>query len=370
MEKDYAKEYPINVFKFYSLTNYSIDSFLNRYLYLSHPYELNDLMDIRPYSLDMRDFTQEKFKELKQEAIERSPLIGNILQINNVETQNQYGLYALQDLIFNSFFAFGGVISLASKDRFNELMWSHYAKESGFMLEFITSNLLKDSENIDNNKLFDQIMFHPIQYKPHPIGIKCVECSSLHEINKKNSYQKYNGWSYENEWRILATSKQYLGRYNYYTEEQEKEFSLRKLYYSIDTVKRIYIGKRFWTRANFIVKDKQIDKENEIRQYTIEKPEKCCEIKRYNLFIEFLQKLSELMNIGIEVYMSGACDCSEYRHGTDHPTCDKKNWKCEYNPKQYYITRSFEKIENISLKENLIEVTYSGKFLTKDCDFE
>ena len=68
--------------------------------------------------------------------------------------------------------------------------------------------------------------------------------------------------------------------------------------------------------------------------------------------------------------MSGACDCSEYRHGTDHPTYDENNGRCDFYPNQYYITRSFERIENISINENLIEVTYSGKHLTKGCDFE
>ena len=318
MEKDYAKEYPINVFKFYSLTNYSIDSFINHYLYLSHPYELNDLMDIRPYTLDMRNFTQEKFEELKQEAIQRSPLIGDILQIDSVDTQNKYGLYALQNLIFNSFFAFGGVISLASKDRFNELMWSHYAKESGFMIEFTTYNLLEDSETIDENKRFDQIIFHPVQYKPHPIGIKCMECSSLYEINKKNSYQKYNGWKYENEWRIIVTSKQYLGKYDFYSNSRPDEFSLRKLHYSVNSIIRIYLGKRFWTYDNFVVKDERVDRDNKIRKYTLQEPFGCYEKKRFCLFLQFLQKLCELKYKGIIIYISGACDCVEFKFGTDN----------------------------------------------------
>ena len=154
------------------------------------------------------------------------------------------------------------------------------------------------------------------------------------------------------------------------TYTQEKEFALRKLYYSIDAIKRIYIGKRFWTHFNFVTSDKQIYIENKKRLYIMQEPEKGCEKERYNLFIQFIQKLSELINIDIKVYMSGACDCSEYRHGTDHPTYDTQNHIYEFNPKQYYLTRSFEKIENISINKNLIEITYSGKSLTKDCDFE
>ena len=83
------------------------------------------------------------------------------------------------------------------------------------MIEFITGNLLKDGETMDANKRFDQMIFHPIQYKTHPIGIKCIECSSLYEINKKNSYHKYEGWKYENEMRLIATSKLCLGYFDY-----------------------------------------------------------------------------------------------------------------------------------------------------------
>lgn len=367
METDYAKEYPINVFKFYPLTIYSIDSFTNHYLYLSHPYELNDLMDIRPYTLDMRNFTYEKFEELKQEAIQRSPLIGNILNTDNVDTQNRYGLYALQDLIFNSFFAFGGVISLASKDRFNELMWSHYAKESGFMIEFITGNLLKDGETMDANKRFDQMIFHPIQYKTHPIGIKCIECSSLYEINKKNSYQKYEGWKYENEWRIIATSKQCLGKYDFYSNSRPDEFLLRKLHYSISSISRIYLGKRFWTYDNFVVKDEQIGRDNKIIKYTLQEPSSCSDKKRFCLLLQFIHKLCELKDKGIIIYISGACDCGEFRFGTDD--CSKDN---SFEPDYYYITRSFEKIEDITIngEENIIIVKYSGEFITQNEHFD
>ncbi len=361
MEKDYAKEIPVNVFKFYSLTNYNIDSFINQYLYLSHPYELNDLMDIRPYTLDMRNFTAERLETLKQEAIQYFPLLKKYFNIDNVDTHKEQGLYALQNLIYDSFFAFGGVISLASKDRFNELMWSHYAKESGFMMEFVTNNLLKDCENIYKNKLFNQIMFHPIQYKPHPCSIRCTKYSSLYEINKRNSYQKYIGWSYENEWRIVATSQQYLGRYNYYYSKRPNEFSLRRMYYSINSIMRVYLGKRFWTYDNFVVKDERIDNENKIRKYTLQEPSSCSEKERFCLFLQFVQKLNELKNGGINIYISGACDCGEFKFGTD--ICSKDN---TFNPEYYYLTRSFEKIESINIDENIITVVYGGKHITNN----
>ena len=49
MEKDITPNSLKSVFKFYSLTDYNLDAFLNHYLFTSHPYHLNDLMDGNHY---------------------------------------------------------------------------------------------------------------------------------------------------------------------------------------------------------------------------------------------------------------------------------------------------------------------------------
>ena len=36
---------PEYLFKYYSFGKYSIDALINNYLYASHPYELNDILD-------------------------------------------------------------------------------------------------------------------------------------------------------------------------------------------------------------------------------------------------------------------------------------------------------------------------------------
>lgn len=370
MEKDCVKEYPKSVIKFYPSTWYSFDAFMNSYLYVSHPHSLNDMQDCERYVFDMRGLCGETnlFFKLKNEITKNRPEFYKHHDLSRISIDNPRRLYDLQQSIFDSYYSYGGIISLAI-DIFNELMWSHYTKESGFAIEYSPVDLENSVINHPNNKTFNKPIFKPVQYKSKPESIDCSE-NNIHDINLFAAYQKCAEWSYEQEWRILVTSKQYLGRYNYYADEQEKEFGLRELFYSIDAIKRIFVGKRFWTRLNFIVKDEQIDTYNLRHRYTIQKPKKCCEAKRYNLFVEFLKKLSELIRKNVEVYMSGACDCSEYRHGTDHPTYDENNGRCDFYPNQYYITRSFERIENISINENLIEVTYSGKHLTKDCDFE
>lgn len=39
------KESPKYVFKFYSVNRYSVDALLNSYLYASHPFDHNDILD-------------------------------------------------------------------------------------------------------------------------------------------------------------------------------------------------------------------------------------------------------------------------------------------------------------------------------------
>ena len=61
--------------------------------------------------------------------------------------------------------------------------------------------------------------------------------------------------------------------------------------------------------------------------------------------------------------MSGACDCSEFRHGTD-------NIGDSYDPDHYYLTRSFEQIKNININGQVVNVEYEGIVKTQNEDFE
>ena len=64
-----------------------------------------------------------------------------------------------------------------------------------------------------------------------------------------------------------------------------------------------------------------------------------------------------------QLYMSGACDCSEFRHGTD-------NIGDSYDPDHYYLTRSFEQIKNININGQVVNVEYEGIVKTQNEDFE
>ena len=210
MKTDIDPNFPKSVFKFYSLSKNSLDSFFNHYLYLSHPFQFNDLMDTTKYALDMRNISSEKYEELKQNAIKDNPCIRHCLETTK-DTINESDSYTQQDFIWGSFFSFSGIfcVSAGPQSRFNELMWSHYAKESGFMIEFNTQKLIDGINNHSNNSIFKELYFKPVEYKNHPTSIRCCDYSNIQDINLFATYQKYKGWSYENEWRLVAIAMTY-----------------------------------------------------------------------------------------------------------------------------------------------------------------
>ena len=75
MEIEKPTNYPKSLFKFYSNSKYSLEAFLENYIYMSHPYQFNDLMDTRPYTIDARNIDKSTFDILKQNAINETPEI-------------------------------------------------------------------------------------------------------------------------------------------------------------------------------------------------------------------------------------------------------------------------------------------------------
>ena len=172
MEKSYVQKFPESVIKFYPSTWYSFDAFLKNYLYLSHPHQLNDMMDCERYVFDMRELVgiPELFHKLRKEIIESRPDFEQYHNFKEVITENPCGLYSLQKSIFDYYYSYGGIVSLAI-DKFSELMWSHYTNESGFAVEYSPIDLKQSIINHSNNKILNTLIFEPIHYKRKPESI-------------------------------------------------------------------------------------------------------------------------------------------------------------------------------------------------------
>lgn len=220
---------PNNLYKFYSLSENSVDALTNLYLYASHSYQFNDPFDcnekIIEYSTwedienlldskDLYDKLREKFHSLKDACLWAQKAHWNILY-------RKLGLVSLTECIDNY------------------QMWAIYAQNNGFCLEF------------DINEFsFTHYGSFPINYVNNittPIQLSKYggNLSMLIQTNIKNKW-----WKYENEWRLyipnpsgsdfkLFGNKHDVNFYNFGNEHD------RKIRYSFSALKSITLGPKF-----------------------------------------------------------------------------------------------------------------------------
>lgn len=356
MVTDIVPDYPQSTYKFYSNLEHNREALIENYLFVSHPYHLNDLMDGEVYTIDMRKVSVSIYEKMKQQILAHSPAIVEKAFMLKLYPQIDLDRIQLQAAIMSSFFSYGGIVSLATSNRFSELMWAHYTQESGFLIEFDTKSLLDSIVESNDEKKFSKLYFRKIHYRPHPISISCIETQSVEKINLFNATQKNWEWSYEREWRIILSSKQHLGLPDsVYVEDKEiTDVSKRKAYYHNSAIKRIYLGKKFWSTC--------IEKREII-------PRNSDKVRVYKVKTEFIPFVRELCKYQGRVYMSGTCDYSEYRHGTDSCFYNQYKGIYDFDPERYYITRGFELIEKMEIIGKDVYVIYSGTFLIRDESF-
>lgn len=241
---------------------------------------------------------------------------------------------------------------MSFKDRFNELMWSHYTNETGFMVEFDTLALLKSIKFHKLNNHFKTLDIRPINYRPNPIGVSCVQHPNIEYINIINATQKKEDWEYEHEWRIIATSYNFLGLPKSLAVQDEKylDVSKRRLYYDPSSIKRIFLGKKFFEVHNV---EKVIPIGNCYRQYIIQ-----------NQYISFLKEISKCNDI----YSSGTSDivrCIFKTNEVSEAIIEKVK-----SESTYFSTRAFEPIKQFIADGKLISVEYSNQFITRNEYFD
>lgn len=359
MKTDIAPNLPKSVFKFYSATKNSFEAFNKHYLFISHPYHLNDLMDGNIYTLDLRNISNAQYEVFKQQIIQQAPQIRDKAIWQKLNPGSDPQLIQLQNAIMASYFSYGGIVSLTTQNRFNELMWSHYTSESGFMIEFDTNQLINSIVKDSRNNHIKKIYFKPIEYKQNPISISCLRYQNIEHINIYNATQKNDEWAYEKEWRLILTSSLYMGLpQSIYADASDHEITNinnRKVYYSDQAIKNIYLGKKFWERPN--AKKEILQNSNK-------------DIKIYEVTSEITTLINELCNYRERIYMSGVCPCSEYRYGTDEICYKEYSDKIEFNSNICYLKRSFDTIKDISIYGNKVHIKYEGKVKTSNEEFE
>jgi hypothetical protein len=188
---------PEKLYKYYSLSDYSLKSLKKNTIYFSHANLLNDVMDGNFMLWDMNDFIKQynEDKEIKSDISKESIL----------------------KQITKPFLECRGVFSLCDTYK-NELIWAHYTNETGYCIEFETKKLKK---NINENRKENDCYFFPISYgNLQQINFsEYIHCENEFETKRKTVNamlpilycfaQKENSWKYENEWRFLLRDKKF-----------------------------------------------------------------------------------------------------------------------------------------------------------------
>lgn len=178
---------PKYIYKYYSLSDYNMDAFLNGYLFASHPLQLNDIKDSRHNLFRFSKKPDKIFYEAFRhpELYEKDDDVGNMIKkyFWKEETKNF------------------GIVSLSTLDK-NILMWPHYTQEKGFMIQFKSEELLS---SIRQNNQLEVFQFSPMNYMNNlvPIYIKPnieeLKIAIYYMVNVKDEI-----WNYENEWRLFV----------------------------------------------------------------------------------------------------------------------------------------------------------------------
>ncbi len=200
---DIKTDIPEKLYKYYSISNYSVKGLKNNTMYFSHSHLLNDVMDGNFMLWDMSEFITQYKTDL------------NI----NYNIEGELTKSILKQLI-KPFLECRGVLSLSDTYK-NELIWAHYTSEIGYCLELETNQF---KENIEKGRNANDLYFFPISYD----NLKQINFSDFisyeiipknKEVNRKTVSailpilycfaQKDDCWKYENEWRFLLRDKKF-----------------------------------------------------------------------------------------------------------------------------------------------------------------
>lgn len=227
---DYGEdiEIPPTLFKYYALSDNSVDALTNFYVYATHPNQLND-----PFDCDVDLIQMDSTDEIRI-------LLGNpsiYAQFLDMCGGDESTLKGIAPKLFKVvFYRKCGILSLC-KSCNSKQMWSLYANNNGFCVEFDhTSFPFKHSGPF----LMDYR--ETLETKSTSL-LGGVPVAALYQTNVKTSE-----WAYEQEWRILISNPEGLDMKSYGESIYNFNFGDehdRKFRYPLCAIKNIYLGINF-----------------------------------------------------------------------------------------------------------------------------
>lgn len=221
-EKD-KRPIPKTLYKYYALTNDSIDAITNQYLYAPHPYQLNDLYDCSE-SLILYD---------NIEAVKR--FFKGIITVEEIEAgfrNNDKQFFKMIQFNLNVLF-FSRIATISfTEDKLSIPMWSYYTNNKGFAVEFDYSKFTFNWQGPFQINYQNDI-------KPVSIHEGWDLCF-LFQSNVKTTH-----WAHELEWRIIVEKKKTMEMEGIKIPS-DVETTNRKFQYNTSAIKRIILGNKFF----------------------------------------------------------------------------------------------------------------------------
>lgn len=225
------KEYqiPRTFYKYYSLNEYSIESLSDLYIFATHPNLFNDPFDCNENLIKFSswDVAKRFLLPILETDVEKL--------FPTLESANQFCKRAFKAILYKKL----GLLSLSVRND-DYRMWSLYAKNNGFCIEFDVSKFP-----------FPHFGPFPINYVNrinHPITIDEFggERAMLVQANVKNSW-----WEQENEWRLYIPAPNGIDMAYYGDEIDMRRLNFgdehnRKFRYPISAIKSVILGPRFF----------------------------------------------------------------------------------------------------------------------------
>lgn len=228
------------LFRYYSSSQYSIDSVVNNYLYASHPDQFNDIYDCHE---ELFDFDDEDavihFLSGGEEESTKKLKIAIAADRQNVIQSAQRNF---RQIIYRKL----GIVCMTSNPN-NILMWSYYTNHRGFLVEYAYKEF-------------------PFDYHgPFPVNYQAeLEKLSLKEVPMPlcvlfQSNVKHKGWEHESEWRILIENPEgEMSSPELFSELLDLGGRERKFTYPSAAIKSIVLGHYFIEPKELTILDDKV----------------------------------------------------------------------------------------------------------------
>lgn len=221
---------PESFYKYYALSENSVDAITAPYVYATHPNQLNDPFDCCKDIIKVDD----------EETLSR--LLGDRYDsLYNTLSEREFVDFvpkALNTLMYRKY----GIFSMTCNP-YNELMWSHYSQKSGFCVE------------LDVNKFtFKHYGPFPVNYVDTLPQIPTSEVGLKLAVNIQCNVKR-SAWSYENEWRLIIPNPKGIDMKSFGDKPFCYNFGFehnRQFKYPIEAMKRIILRKDFINQDDIV----------------------------------------------------------------------------------------------------------------------